>query len=334
LRTALLVFAAVLLGALAGCKPPVAEPEKLRPGCELLTVDFSQGQTLRYKFVSSRDIEVNWEPSKTPSKAGKAGVDKTAESMEMIVAYAPVKIDPYGLTKIEATCESVKVTRSKQPTARAARTDAVDSLRGKTFTLTVGPTGKIEDYSKLDELIRQIGEKAFRPDTSRGRVKEPDMIGDFIVTQWFLWDSIARIENASEGVCPGQNWTSQIWIPSPMVMRKARDITYTLAEFRSTDKGKLAVIRSSYSPAESVPSGWPVPYTGSFQMSGTFGFLRGYKLVSLEGKGQELFNATYGRVEQYDQQYRMQLDAGLPFALGGVQPQITIDQKLTMQLLE
>ncbi len=333
MKTALTIFTAVVLSVLTGCADREKEllrkkKELLSAGYELLTVDFQEAQTLRYKFVSSRDINVDWDPGKTGPKPDKSTVDRFSESMDMVVAYTPVKVNPYGLTTIKATCESVKVKRSKD-----RRKDAVESLAGKTFTLTIDPTGKIEDYSQLDSLIREIGKKAFRSDTTGGRIKEPDMICDFIAGQWFLWDSVSSIENASEGVSVGQTWKSKLSVPTPMVSRKARDVTYTLDKIRQSGKGRLAVIRSSYSPAESVPAGWPIPYVGAFRMSGMFGFLRGYKMLSLEGQGEELFNIDTGRIEKYSQQYQTQWDTSLLFALeGGVSPRITIKQNLTMEL--
>ena len=339
MRTALTIFTAVVLSILAGCDGAAGKKEllskkiePLKEGKELLTVDFQEGRSLRYRFVSSRDIALDWDPTKSKAKRGKDSIDRSSESMEMVVAYTPIEVDPYGPTTIKATCESVKVTRSKRPSGRAARRDAVESLPGKTFTLTVNATGEIEDPSQLDELIRQLGKKAFRSSSRMGRIKEPDMICDFIATQWFLWDSVSSIEKPAEGVSVGQTWSSKLSIPTPMVMRKARDVTYKLDEIRQSEKGRLAVISSTYSMSESVPSGWPIPYTGSFQVSGTFGFFRGYPILSLEGQGEELFNIDVGRIEQYNQQYQMQLDALLPGPLG--RPRITIKQKLTMELLE
>jgi len=338
LKTAINIFTAFILCFLAGCEGPAEKKEpltvKIQPpkeGKELLTVDFQQGRSLRYKFVSSRDIDLDWDPTKSKTKPGQSSVDKYLESMEMVVTYAPIEVDPYGLTTIKATCESVKATRSKRPSGRAAARDAVENLPGKTFTLKVNAAGKIEDPSQLDELINQIGEKAFRPSTRGGRIKEPDMILDFIASQWFLWDSVSSIEKPVEGISVGQSWNSKLSVPTPMVMRKARDVTYTLDEIRKTEKGRLAVISSTYSLADSVPRTWPIPYTGSFQMSGTFGFLRGYKILSLKGQGQELFNIDKGQTEQYDQQYQMLVEATLPM-LTGPRPTITINQKLTMQL--
>jgi hypothetical protein len=186
----------------------------------------------------------------------------------------------------------------------------------------------------LEKLIKETGEKAFRPEDNKGRIKEPDMISDFTATQWFLWNSVSSIEKPAEGVDVGQSWKSKLSVPTPMVTRKAREVTYTLDEIRQTEKGQLAVIRSSFSPAESVSDNWPpTPYSGSFQMSGMFGFLRGYHLLDLQGQGEELFNIDAGRTEQYNQQYQVQMDASLPMGLGP-RPKITIKQTLTMELLE
>jgi hypothetical protein len=330
LKNTIIVLTIIALTLLAGCAAP---DDKL-----LLTVDFQQNQTLRYKFVSSRNIEVDWAPgpeqNQDKKKQTKKKVDKTTESFEMVVAYTPINVDPYGLTTIKATCESVK-TKRKIPTGRQSSTaaDATQHLKGKSFTFTVAPNGKIEDYSQLDELIKQIGQKAFRTKTDQGRIKEPDMIGDFVLTQWFLWDAVSAIQNPAKGLNTGQTWSSKLSIPTPMVMRQARDVQYTLDEIRETEKGRLAVIKSSYSISDSTPKTWPVPYTGRFQMSGRFGFLRGYKVLDLQGTGEELFNIDTGTTQQYKQNYKMILTAGLPMPIE-VNPKMTIDQKLTMTLLE
>lgn len=294
-----------------------------------MTVDFQAGQTLRYKFVSGREITVDLDATAEASRPGRAASDKSSESLEIIMAYTPIDIDPYGLTAVKVVCESVKVTRSKGPGR-----DAVESLAGKTFTLAVGPTGKIEDYSQLDQLLKELGEKVFRANTDQGRIKEPDMIGDVVATQWFLWDAVSSIKKPSQGVTIGQSWTSKLSVPTPMVMRKARDVTYRLDEIQPGEKGRLALISSSYKIAESAPRDWPIPYSGTFQVAGTFGFYRNYKVLDLQGNGKELFNIDAGRTEQYEQQYQMQLSASLLIPLAGVNPKITIKQNLTMKLLE
>ena len=328
MKTALIILTIVIMSISGGCEPGAGVKEPLIKNKELLTVDWQDGRTLQYKFVSRRERNLDWDPTGKVSESDKGTPDKSAESMEMVVAYTPIEIDPYGLTTIEATCKSVEVVRS-----RGSRKDAVEHLAGKTFTFTVGPTGKIEDYSQLDGLIKEVGKKAVLPDTGRGRIKEPDMICDFIATQWFLWDSVSSLKDPSKGVAVGQSWKSKLSVPSPMVMRKAREVTYKLDEIRQSEKGRLAVISSSYQIAETVPRSWPIPYSGSFQMKGTFGFLSGYKLLSLEGRGEELFNIEAGRIEQYNQQYQMQLQASIPMGIS-VKPMITIKQNLTMKLIE
>jgi len=326
LKTALTTLTIVIMGISGGCESGTGVKEPLNKDKELLTVDWQDGRRLEYKFVSRREMTLDWDPTGKVSKSAKSTPDKSTESMEMVVAYRPIEIDPYGLTTIEATCKSVKVMRSKGPWK-----DAVGHMAGKTFTFTVGPTGKIEDYSQLDELLKEIGSKAFFTDANGDKIKEPDMICDFIATQWFLWDSVSSLTNPSKGVAVGQSWKSKLSVPSPMVMRKAREVTYKLDEIRQSEKGRLAVISSSYRKAETVPRSWPIPYSGSFQMKGTFGFLSGYKLLSLEGRGEELFNIEAGRIEQYNQQYQMQLQAFIPMGIS-VKPMITIKQNLTMEL--
>ena len=296
---------------------------------EFLTVDFEPQQVLRYKFVSSRQIDVEWAAGKSDAEQGQ--VDTSTETMEMVVAYEPVDVDPYGLTTVKATCEQVTVKRSKTR-ARAVKKDAIEFLSGRSFTIKVAANGKIADYSDLNRLIEWAGEKAFRPGRGRGRIKEPDMIGDFVATQWFLWDSVSSIKDPAEGVAVGQSWRSKILIPAPMVMRKARDITYKLESIEHAEDGRVAVIGVTSSLSETVPAGWPVPYTGRFQMSGTFGFLRGYRVLGLDGNGTESFNIDAGRMQRYEHDYTMRVQAFLPAPLG-VQPMITIKQHIAMELL-
>ena len=333
MKTSLTLCTVIFLTALAGCEPKAEGEKPLTGKKELLTVNFQEGQTLQYRFVSSRDIEVDWGPTKRGSKPGPNHIDKSSESMDMVVTYTPIEVDPYGLTTIKATCKSVNVRRTPSGTGRTNK-DAVESLPGASFTFTVEPSGKIEDYSQLEKLIKETGEKAFRPESSQGRIKEPDMISDFTATQWFLWDSVSSIKNSAKGVRVGQSWKSELSVPTPMVMRAARDVNYTLDEIRQTEKGLLSVIRSSYSPAESVPGNWPpMPYSGGFQMSGRFGFIRGYQILDLQGQGEELFNINAGRTERYNQHYQVQMEASLPMGIGG-KLRITINQNLTMELLE
>ncbi|MCJ7728621.1 MAG: hypothetical protein MUO27_01885, partial [Sedimentisphaerales bacterium] len=77
MRAALTILTVILLSILTGCEAG---------GRKLLTVDFQPGQTLRYKFVSSRDIDINWSFPAGGTKKAENKVDKLHESMEMIVA--------------------------------------------------------------------------------------------------------------------------------------------------------------------------------------------------------------------------------------------------------
>jgi hypothetical protein len=293
----------------------------------LLTVDFAQDQTLRYKFVSERKITIDWDPN-AASSAGKN--EQQTERLEMIVAYTPTTVDPFGASTVQAECESVEVARS----VRNYGLDAAASSQGKSFVLRVDPRGKIVDYASLRTLIQEMGNAAFSPDTSRGRIKNPDMIGDFVASQWFLWDAEASIEPPSEGVAKGQSWTSRLSVPTPMVMRKAREVTYRLDDLRDTPDGRCAVIASTYRLADSVPQSWPIPYSGRFQMSATFGFLTGYQVQSLDGTGQELFNIDAGRIEQSEQKYTMKLNASVLMMGISAHPSITIEQTMTMELMK
>ena len=334
MKAVLIIFTVIILSIFPGCGSHAHRKDSLKTNRILLTVDFKSGQTLEYKFISNRVTKIDWDPTKGESKATASTVSEYPESMELVVTYTPIQVNPFGFTTIEATCKSVEVTRSRNP---AGKKDAVENLSGESFTFTFGPTGKIEDYSQLEQLIRKIGEKAFREDQNQERIKEPDMIDDFIATQWFLWDSISSLEGSIEGVKVGRTWESKLSVPTSMVLRGARDVTYKLDEIRQSKKGRLAVIRSSYEDAESIPRGWPIPYSGKFQLSGPLGFLwmfsKGFKVLSIEGHGEELFNIDAGRTEQYSQQYSLLLEA-LSTPLPGPKPQVTIEQKLTMQLIE
>jgi hypothetical protein len=326
-----MVVLTVLL-LLAGCKTSGTESGKtqsVKNGRVFLTVDFEPGKTLRYRFVSERNIAIDWDPG-----AASSGnrVQEQTERLEMVIAYTPVEVDRYGPSTIRAVVESVKATRSSGPGARAFGPDAVEAAQGKSFLLKVDPRGRLVDAAPLEALIKELGEKAFRADKSRGRIKEPDMVGDFVAGQWFLWDAVAHVERPPEGVAPGQTWSSQLSVPTPMVMRKARDVQYRLDEIRPSDGGPMAVIRSTYTLAASVPADWPVPYAGRFQMAGTFGFLGPYEVQGLAGSGEELFNVEAGRTERQRQKYTLRIAAALPPMGIRANPHITIDQILTLEL--
>lgn len=331
LRTKVALGIAILGIVLSGCRV-VGIGGKREPHDEavLLTVDFEPGQTLRYKFVAHREILLNWDPN---AAASARSVQKQTERMEMVVSYAPVAVDPCGISTIRAQCESVAIERTGRPSGRGANTDAVTAAQDKTFVFKVDARGKMVEASELEQLIQDLGAGAFRGDAGSKRVKEPDMIGDFIASQWFLWDAISSVARPASGVAVGQSWRSKLSVPTPMVMRKARDVTYRLEEVRATDEAVMAVIASTYELAETTPSDWPIPYAGRFQMSGTFGFLGAYDIAFLRGTGRDLFNVGAGRIERSEHRYTMEMKASVPPMGIRANPQITIEQTLTMERL-
>jgi hypothetical protein len=185
----------------------------------------------------------------------------------------------------------------------------------------------------LEELIKQAGKKAFSSGAGANRIKEPDMISDFIATQWFLWDTVASIPNASQGVSIGQRWESKLSVPTPMVSRLARNVSYKLDEIKSNENDNVAVINCNIEKSSSVPKNWPVPYTGNFQMRGTFGLLGGYKLLDLAGQGHAFFNIDLGQIEEFNQQYELFIEASVPFGISA-KPIINIKQTISMKSVE
>ncbi len=296
-----------------------------------LTVDFEPGRTLRYRFISRRGITLDWDPNAATTRNR---VQEHTEHVEMVVAYTPVEVDPYGVSTVAARVESVQAARSGGPTGRAFGTDPVETAQGRTFTIRVDPRGRIVDASQLRALIQEMGEQAFRAARSGARIKEPDMVGDFIACQWFLWDAVAAIPLPAEGLVIGQTWSSRLSAPTPMVMREARDVTYRFRGIQAGEHGSMAVIESKYTHADSAPPDWPIPYAGRFQVSGTFGFLSGYEVLGLDGTGEEQFNIEAGRVERRKQKYTMRVKAALPPLGIRANPHITIEQTLTMELLD
>jgi hypothetical protein len=322
---------ALIAGIIGGCTS--AQKSAMAPHKTLLTVDFKPGQALKYKFVNSRDMAVDWGPMKGGDPS-KTKINKSSESLEMVVSYTPVEVDPYGVSTIRADCESAKAKRTSESARQPNWQDAAESFAGKSWTFTVDARGKIVDGSGFRTALLEAGQRAFRADRSKGLIKDPDMLFDVIATQWFLWDSVSSVRTPTKGVTVGDKWKSVLAAPATMVLFAARDVNYTLSEIRVQGaNNRIAVIDGSYSLLWPNPSEWPVPYIEPFQMSGIYGFLRGYKMRDLQGQGQELFNIDAGRTERCSQSYTMHLSASLPMGLGGVNPQITIDQNMTMELL-
>ena len=74
-------------------------------------------------------------------------------------------------------------------------------------------------------------------------------------------------------------------------------------------------------------------------MRGTFGFFRGYEVLSLSGSGEQLFNLNTGRIAGDRQEYDVTMSAATPLTPGSeagianLKPNMTIKQEITMELL-
>ena len=335
---ALTLCVAVGVCILAGCQRGAAGA---RGGKELLSVDFKQGQLLRYKQISEREVQLDFDPGGKISKGSDKGrIQTTTERLEIVVAYKPVKVDSRGFSTIEATFEQVMPSRSSLSGQQSSSKDAVSYLQGKTITFTISASGMITDPCGLYEIVKKLGEEAFGGKGGKG-IKDPDMIQDFMTLEWMMWDSTSSIKKPAQGVAVGQTWQSQLMTPMPMPMRIARDTTYRLESVKEdANSVRIADINSTYTLAENAPppTVWPVPYSGSFQMRGVFGFLGGYKVLSIAGDGNERFNITAGRVERINQQYQTNIAAEMPFGLGSGSdttptPNMVVRQKLSAELL-
>ncbi len=309
-----------LIMTVAGCTHVIVTPPNgtVRP-----ILQFDQGETLHYRFESHRNIEVIWD------EQALEGGDKTAaqtmtETLILRMVYEPIEVTPQK-TLLKATCTSARVRRSSLTGKRPTGGDAVELMTGKSFMLALDAQGRLIDANELDGLLKELGTHAFRED-GKDRFKDAEMISDVVALQWFLWDAVTSID--PNGVKPGDAWESRLSVPTPMVMRKARDVTYTLTDVNDS----VATIGMScrLSPNK-APRSWPIPYAGTFQVSGTFGFLRAYKVLSLEGQGSEQFDLALGQSLGYEQTYHMVLQSMTPFLMK-VRPKIQIDQTLSMTL--
>lgn len=319
-----------LLFGLAGCG------ERIIPqgSGNLLVVNFQEGKTLRYRMKSVRDTTIELSSAKAGTKQGKP--QKMTESLEMVMAYTPVKVDPFGLTKLECVCESAAVTRGSFTGKGGVSVDAVENLKGKPFVLELSPTGKIQDFTQLETLLLEIGKTAFDTTRKDASVKNPDMIYDFVAMQWYLWDSIASVTDPLSGVKPGMKWTdTQVvaW-PVPIPNTPCRVTTFMLDSVQENEDARKAIIKSTYQISDKTLGTFPKPYEGTFQMRGLFGFLRDYQFKSLEGGGEVAFNLSSGTVESDKQQYKLIASAAFLLPLGDSQPSVVVEQSIDIQLLE
>ncbi|MCP4451415.1 MAG: hypothetical protein GY809_08135 [Planctomycetes bacterium] len=314
------VITACLLAMAAGCDTVLLTPDEVPV---VPAVKFTQGETLRYLFKSHRSVQVQWD-AKALAEGDQNAAHTMTETLTFCMAFKPVEVTDQK-TVLQATCKSAVVRRSSLTGKRPVGRDAVERMARQSFTLVLDARGRVTDANALDALLKELGTYAFRQSGGQ-RIKDPEMISDVIASQWFLWDAVTSVD--PNGVKRGGTWQSRLSVPTPMVMRKARDVTYTLADVNDT----VATIDMVcvLSPNKAPPS-WPIPYAGTFQASGTFGFLRGFKVLSLEGRGSEQFDLAQGRSLGYEQTYHMELQGMIPFSMR-LMPRVLIDQTLSMTL--
>ena len=312
----------VILAVLAGCQPNAQK--------QFLAVNFEPETELTYKFVSERQTSLIL----SGSKKSKSQSQSMTERMVLVIAYSAEEVDEYGRTTVQARCKSAKVTR-KGSLDKDSPKDALEGLEGKSFSFTILANGQIENYESLTQTVQKLGRNVFGASRAGRKVKNFDMIKDFMAMQWYLWDSIAMVDNPQKGVKLGQTWTAKQMVPMPIPMGVAKDTTYTLTEVKETDAGPIAVIDSTFEHSKERVKDMPLIYGGQrFMPKGIFILLRNYRIKSFQGGGKQIFAIDRGVVTSDDQQYTMEFDVSFPLPLGDSVPKLKIEQKMSIELLK
>jgi hypothetical protein len=311
-----------------GCQGPLGASQD-----NWLLVSFEEDVPITYKMVSERNTEFD---ITTNDPAKKSKPTTSSEKLELVMVYTPIDVDLFGLSTIQAECKSVKVTRS-QLSGRQNVRDAMETLSGKSFTLKLSPTGNIEDATDLQRIAAELGKASFASSKKTTRIKNPDMIGDFLALQQYLWAAGSAIPNQLK-LKPGDTWQAQQSIPWPLPMYPppARTATYTLESIAAEEgQPRKAVISSTYALSTTPLEEYIRPYEeGRFQMRGMFGFLRNFQFKHIEGAGKQLFNLDDGLVDSDHQEYLMNVDATFMLPLGGSKPVLTVNQKIDIERIE
>jgi hypothetical protein len=327
----------LLVGCSGAGGPPVQPGDRVR-----LSVEFAPEAPLRYRAVSKREIVLDFDPSGTASRQAQGARQTMSEEASFVLAYRAVGTADRGGTLVEVRCESANASHSRFSGGSSAD-EAIAALAGKKFTIKVSATGKIFETSELEQVIHQLGEAAFggRNDQYQGRrIKNPDMIADFIAVQWYMWDQQQSVARPSAGVAPGEAWSStrKVLAPMPFVSRTGRNAEYRLVEVKRDRDQTVAVIKSTYTLADGPSMDWPMPYTGTFSQRGTFGFFHSYKVLELAGEGTQIFDVGRGRIISETQSYTAKVSAAIPFGgLGSngekVEPALTVNQTIKVELI-
>jgi hypothetical protein len=113
-----------------------------------------------------------------------------------------------------------------------------------------------------------------------------------------------------------------------------RETTYTLTGIQESQSGPMAIIDSTYLKSDEAIESIPVPYEGGYMPKGMFVILRGYNITSFEGSGSQKFDIDRGVVVDDKQNYKMSFDVFFPLPLGDSKPILTLDQKMSIELLD
>ena len=303
----------------------------------LLNVDFPENQTLRYKFLTNREVDL----SLNGSGGGKE--QTTTEGLEMVVAYTPIETDIYGNTTVEAVCESIKINRQTLTSRPSTGDDPVASVKGKSWQFTVNSFGEIQDYSGMQAVVKSLGEKAIT-ESGKRRIKDPDLIWDFVATQWFMWDALSSNKKLYSGVSAGDSWNSALLLPFGVRIPAERSVEYTVDE-NYVEGSDIVSINSLYDfrgyenvdgklTFRSILENMPQPYEGSFQTRGMFGFLRDYKAERLEGEGKASYDINRGILLSDSQRYEVDMTAAFMFPLGDTSPVLNVVQTIDIELID
>jgi hypothetical protein len=297
---------------------------------ELLFVDFQgQDRTLRYELVANRNVVIDLS---SPSK-NKKQTQEMSEKLTVITAYQPVNYDPYGISKIKATIEDVKVQRKG---GKVYQKEPALNFKGKSFTFDITSTGEVVSYQDFFRLAKEVGATALKESRSdKPPTKNVDMIWDVIALHQGIWDFVDNIENPETGIAKGQIVEAPRLVPLPMPRPIYKLVKYKMTDIEtSPDGNKVAVFDSDIEIFRERVIELANPYPSRFRMAGMFGFLRGYQFNNLQGTGSMKYDLDRGLLINENQHYTIDVDANLLMPLGDTEPKIFIDQKMSVKLLE
>lgn len=320
-KTVLAVLLSAGISALTGCD--IGGPK------ELLTVDFQEGRVLKYKMVSTRDVRIELTNSGEKNQS-----HEMTESIELLMEYTPVEVNPFGISKIQAKCLSAKSSRTALRKGQKAEKDSAADMQGKTYMLEISPIGQVEDFSEFTKLLQELGESSFVQSRQSMAVKNPDMLYDVMALQWNMWDLSSSIPKPSVGISLNKQWHAMQLLPVPLPVPLTRKTTYTLKEI-IPEPQRTAVIENTFEFVDEEMENVPKIYDKKFNLKGSlFAVMRNFQVTSLEGSGRQVFNIDRGVLISDNQQWKMRIDASFMLPLGDSKPIILVDQKLSTELVD